>query len=93
LNKDSSISVGVSDADFSDLAAQLADAQAFLRERTEQLRAARSYPGVEGLVFDFPIRARDVAVQSDTFPAALLAKLGALGIDLEISRYPQSASE
>jgi hypothetical protein len=93
LNQVSTINVGVSDADFSDLSAQLEDARAFLREHMEHLRAARSYPGVEGLVLDFPVQKRDALVQSDTFPAALLAEMGSLGIDLEISLYPQFSSE
>ncbi len=54
---------------------------------------AQSFPGVEGLTFDFPMETRDGATQSDRFPAQLLAHMGALGIDLEVSRYPSSMSE
>ncbi|MBL8924338.1 MAG: hypothetical protein JNJ54_36150 [Myxococcaceae bacterium] len=43
----------------------------------------------QGQVRD-PLEDRDVAFQSDTFPAALLGELGALGIDLEVSRYRHS---
>lgn len=89
----SNINVAVSNAGFDELAVQIQDAQRFLRERERELRAALSYPGVDGCLLDFPVATRDVMVQSDIFPASLLAEMGALGMDLEISRYPQCSPE
>lgn len=88
-NESSVVNVGVSNAEFSDLSGQVADAIAFLRDHAEELRTARLFDGVEHLVFDFAIEERDVFAQSDVFPAPLLALLGNLGIDLEVTRYPQ----
>ena len=85
----SNINVAVSNAEFSDLPGQIADVRTFVREHAESLRAARSYDRVSGMVFDFPIALRDVAVHCERLPAALLAEVGALGIDLEISIYPE----
>jgi hypothetical protein len=91
LNEQSTINVAVSNAGFDKLALQIQDALSFLRLHERDLRAARSYPGVDGCVFDFPLETRDVMVQSDFFPASLLKEMGALGIDLEVSRYPASS--
>lgn len=93
IHENSNINIGVSDADFTDLASQVVEAQAFIGSHAEQLRLARAFPGVDSLVFDFAIEERRVPVQSDRFPSTLLMQLGALGIDLEVSRYPAAEPE
>src|SRR5690349_16100784 len=69
----STINVGVSGAAIADLALQLSDAAGFLHRHTDALKQLAVFPGVESLVFDFPVEDRDVFSQSDRFPASLLA--------------------
>lgn len=87
-NETSGVNVGVSNADFSSLRGQISDALAFLTTHRKALESARRFPGVDTMFLDLPVEERDVMVQSDRFPAALLGQLGALGIDLVLSRYP-----
>jgi hypothetical protein len=85
------LQVGVSNAKFSELDRQIADTVAFLKENAASLRAARAFPGVETMICDFPVDGRPAAaVECNRFPAELLAGLGGLGIELEISRYPKA---
>lgn len=84
----SGMNLSVSTREFSDLTGQIEDAIAFLSNNDKELRRLRGFPGVEGLLLDFPVEDRDVAAQCDTFPAQLLLILGNLNIDLAISRYP-----
>jgi len=79
----------VSSAAFNDLARQVADAVALLQSNDGQLRQLLSQPGASG-VLDFAIEWRDVAVQSDTFPAQLVRAAGSLGLSLEFSHYPKA---
>lgn len=83
----SSVNIEFSDADSADLAGQIRDALRFTTEQNQNLRAARNFPGIEQLCFDFAVYARDVAAQYERFPASLLLSLGELNIDLEISSY------
>jgi hypothetical protein len=83
----------VSERDMNDLAGQTADAIAFLKVNGHALRSLSSLPGVEHAVLDFGIGWRDVAVQSDRFPAELLRLAGGLGLELEVSRYPVGEPE
>lgn len=87
----STINIGVSNAEMANLNAQISDAEAFLHRYKEALNQIGAFPGVERLVLDFAIEDRNGFSQSDRFPASLLATMGALRIDLEISRYPASA--
>jgi hypothetical protein len=88
-NVASTIHVEVSSADFEELEEQVRDAIAFLDEHEAALRRARSFPGVEYAVLDFGVDLRDVAINCKRFPAALLLRAGALGVDIEVSLYPQ----
>jgi|SRR6185369_14367878 len=86
----SGINVAVSDASWSDLTAPVADAERFLCEHHQEITRLRTFPGVDGLVLDFPIASRigkDAGAQCERFPAALVAAAGALGLDLELSLY------
>jgi hypothetical protein len=77
----------VSAADLHDLDVQILDAAHFLREHEDELRRLGRFPGVEEVCLDFGIAWRDVASQSDVFPADLLWQAGALDIDLVVTHY------
>jgi hypothetical protein len=79
------VSIGVAGLD--DLAAQIQEAKRFLRQHADELRRLGSFPGVEEVCVDFGIRRRDVAAQSEVFPADLLWQSGALDIDLVVTHY------
>ena len=49
--------------------------------------------GVAGVVLDFAIAMRDVAAQSDEFPAELVRLSGACGVALALSRYAVSRDD
>ena len=83
----SSVSVDVSDADFSDLPRQVADAIAFLERHAEEVRRLVAFPGVESAELDFGVAWRDVAAQFDSLPPPLVSLAGALGLGLTISHY------
>jgi hypothetical protein len=94
--KASGIVVSVSEAPWSNLPAQVADAEQFLRENRQELSRLRSFPGVEDMALDFPIYQRvgeKVWMQTDSFPASLVAIAGALGLGLELSIYPPATDE
>jgi hypothetical protein len=84
----SGVHVTVSDADFDNLPAQIADTIKFLRSNTQQLERLAQWPGIESMSPDFAINRRDVAVQCDTLPSELLRLGGMLGFDIELSQYP-----
>lgn len=77
----------VSAADLHDLDTQVQDAAHFLHEHEDELRRLGRFPGVEEVCLDFGIAWRDVAAQSDVFPADLLWQAGALDIDLVVTHY------
>lgn len=79
----------VSDADFSDFKAQVKDAIDFLQSQMTDVKLMMSEPDASG-VLDFAIEWRDVSVQFDSFPAALVREAGSLGLALELSHYPVS---
>lgn len=87
--EESGINVSVSEREFSDLQGQVTDAIRFLSENASELTRLRSLDGVEQMALDFPIQSRDVAVQRDYFPAALLALICELQIALIVSKYPE----
>jgi hypothetical protein len=90
----SGITVAVSDASWSDLSAQVADAERFLEDYAAEIERLAHAPGVACLVLDFPIESRidgsSVVAQSDRFPASLVRLAGQLGLALELSIYPLS---
>lgn len=89
----SGIHITVSDADFDDLAGQVAESIAFLQENAEQLQRLCRWPGIKLPVLDFGINRREAAVQCDCFPAELLRLAGELGIGIELSQYPTRIDE
>jgi hypothetical protein len=85
------MTVAVSDASWSNLPAQVRDAESFLSKHKREITRLSRFPGVEGLVLDFPIHlriGRKVVAQFDLFPATLVRAAGKLGIALELSIYP-----
>ena len=80
--------VVASEADFSNLEIQIADAIHFLEHNQGELTRLVSFPGVENLSLDFGIEERDVAAQSEHFPPNFLRIVGNLGIWLEFTLYP-----
>lgn len=89
-DEESGMNISVSNREFSDLTGQIEDAMRFLTDHLEELTRLRDFPGLERLVLDFPVADRDVAVQRDGFPAALISLMGELRIDLHVSHYPRS---
>ena len=77
----------MSEAELSDLPAQIRDAVRFLSRHEEELQRLGRFEGVESVCLDFAIERRDIAVQSDVFDADLLWRAGALDIDLVVSHY------
>jgi len=73
---------------FGDLQKQCRGASAFLRKFRTDLARLRSFPGVSDVWLDFGYLRRDVAVQSDWLPADLVALIGALGLDVCLTLYP-----
>ena len=90
-HKSSGITVVVSDASWSKLPAQVRDAERFLSKHKREIKRLSRFPGVDGLVLDFPIHlriGRKVVAQFDRFPASLVRAAGQLGVALELSIYP-----
>lgn len=91
--QESGLNVVVSVAGFHEFPKQLEDAVEFLTRSAAEVRRLVTFPGVTGVVLDFGIAWRDVAAQSDQFPAELVRLAGACGIGLELSHYPVSEDE
>ena len=83
----SGFNLSVSEAGLDDLGGQIEDATEFLREHEDELRRLSRFPGLQEVCLDFGVRRRDVAAQTDVFPADLLWQAGALDIDLVVTHY------
>jgi hypothetical protein len=84
----SGLTLVVSDAEFEDLEQQQADAIQFLRAHSSILKNMSEVAGVEHAILDFGIAMRDVVVQSDHFPADLIAALAVAGCGMELTQFP-----
>jgi hypothetical protein len=82
-----------SDAEFSDLEVQIADAVRFLEHNQRELARLVGFPGVDRISLDFGIDERDVVFQHERFPPNLLRIAGNLGIWLEFTLYPRQKAE
>ena len=89
----SGVHVTVSDADFSEFPRQIAEATTFLQSEADQVRRLCRWPGVEAVDLDFGIERRDVMVQCDRLPPALVRLAGSLGLGIELSHYCASGDE
>ena len=89
------LTVSVSRASWSNLKAQVADAERFLVKHNREIARLSRSKGLEHLVLDFPIylrigrklRGSIVAAQSDRFPASLVRAAGKVGVGLELTIY------
>lgn len=86
----SGANIAVSEAGFDAFAVQIVEAQAFMEQHRDSLRRLASWPGVDYATLDFAIEMRNVHVQSDCFPAALVRLAASLDFGLELSQYPPS---
>ena len=87
----SGLSIAVSGASWSNLAAQVADAERFIATHAKEIRDLVGFRGVEEVTLDFPLDLRvgaGVAAQFDRFPPSLVRAAGELGLGLELSLYP-----
>ena len=85
-HRGSALNVIVSDCDGADLSGQIRDALAFLQLYASAVRALVTTPGVEASL-DFGLWRKDTFSQSVSFPPALTALAGELGLGLEASLY------
>ena len=91
LYDDFGFSSDLSKKDWGDLAGQIEDAHAFLREHEKELRSLRATHELTDVWLDFPYYCRlddKIAVQCDYFPPEFLRLAGDLGIGIELSHYP-----
>jgi hypothetical protein len=89
-HKYSGVTVVVSNAPWSNLQAQIRDAERFLAKHKREIARLSRFPGVEALVLDFPLDlriGRKTVAQFDHFPATLVRQAGKLGLALELSIY------
>lgn len=87
--------VTVSDAEFEDLNAQINDVTRFLHKEQQELRRLVQFADIEGVSVDFAISSPpdEIMVWTRSFPPELLGLLGALGIGLDFTIYPESQNE
>jgi hypothetical protein len=84
--------VAVSDAD--DPQRQFADAEAFLRDSSHELRRLLAPPHNASLELDFLVECSvgiTTATQSVRFPASLVEAAGAAGVDLVVTLHPTTS--
>ena len=93
----SGLSIKVSDADFNNLTQQIKDTIDFLKENKDKLWHISQTSEVEHATLDFGIELRidfqKVVYQFERFPNELLKLAGDLGLEIELSLYPQSVEE
>ncbi len=86
LARSSGFAIEVSSAE--DRARQCVDALRFVDAFRDELRALHDWPGVERVWLDFAVLSRlggDVVGHAETFPGPLLAAMGAIPLDLELT--------
>lgn len=88
VNQTSGFGIEISDADLSELSAQIGDAIEFCNSYREILISIMAFPGIDSAVVDFGAEVREPFWRSYSFPAELLRVFGELGISLGLSVYP-----
>lgn len=87
----SGVCIGTSDAEWSDLPAQVAETERFLLTHQEAIQSLGNMPGIEDFLLDFPIELRadgvKIAVQTDLFPSSLVRIAATMGLGLALSIY------
>ena len=92
-NAESSFNLGVSEASWLDLAAQVRDATKFIQKHKSELRRLKRFPGVEGVVLDFPVEDRmseNKMTYTIQIPEAFIQVAGGAGLSIEVSIYVPS---
>lgn len=87
------VNIEVSSAATDQVDVAIRDAISFLRVHFDDVQYLRSYPGVEFVSLDFGIAWRNVALQTNLFPAELITLAGQLCLDFEVTYYPPSDDE
>jgi hypothetical protein len=83
----SGITIVVSDSYGSDLASQIRCVIEFLRDNRAELVRLRKFDGVEEMQLDFGVTGHNGFLQSNLFPAELIAIAGDLQMGIELSIY------
>jgi hypothetical protein len=89
----SGINIVLSDAEFDEFPRQVEETTAYLEAHRDELIRLHDFPGIEDVTIDFGIARRDVIVQCDYLPPALVRLAGELGLGIEISQYPVGEDE
>ena len=89
-HKGGSLVVNVSDADGDALAAQIADALAFIERNSTTLRALKSFPGVESMSLNFSLWQVAGPARYITFPPPIMSAAGELGVSVTAWFYAAS---
>lgn len=86
----------VSKRQWDDLPGQVSDAIRFLRRHEGELKRLRDEFGVRDLRLDFPyflrIGRKNICVQSDFLPSALVSQAGKLGVGIVLTLYTSRPS-
>ena len=88
INQDSGATFEISEASFSDLLAQIRDAENFFLAHRVWLTTLASFNGVEHAVADFAVESSPPHWASFSFPPKLLAAMSAFNVSLCVSVYP-----
>lgn len=89
----SGIRILVSNAEFSDLWQQIADAIEYLRQHHDAIHALSSRAGVEWATLDFGAEVSPPGWSSFTFPPEFLCLTGSAGLSVCLSVYPVDVEE
>jgi hypothetical protein len=82
-----SFNISIGSSDGTDLAGQIQEALLFLESNSRAITALAALPGVEASL-DFGLWLKDTYTNSVSFPPALTALAGALGIGIDATLYP-----
>jgi hypothetical protein len=82
-----SFNISIGKTDGADLSGQIQEALVFLAANSRAIKALVALPGVEASL-DFGLWLKDTYTNSVSFPPALTALAGALGIGIDATLYP-----
>jgi len=95
--KASTIIYDISDADYSDLSAQIQEVTHFLRDNKHHLEKLEYDNTIESIAIDFAFNSRidrvKVEVQHDYFPAEFVKLAGSLNIEIRLTQWPYDSIE
>ncbi len=96
LYDDFGFSSAVSEREWTDLAGQIEDAHAFLREHEQALRNLTAKHEITDIRLDFPYSCRldeQIFMQCDYLPPEFIRLAGEFGIGIELSLYPPTEED